>query len=47
MATDETTKDAIVAELRRFFVDDQISEAEAQRRLASIARALSRTGKVE
>lgn len=47
MATDETTKDAIVAELRRFFVDDQIPEAEVQRRLASIARALSRTGKVE
>lgn len=47
MATDETTKDAMVAELRRFFVDDQISEAEMQRKLASIARALSRTGKVE
>lgn len=47
MATDETTKDAIVAEVRRFFINDQISEAEAQRRLASIARALSRTGKLE
>ena len=47
MATDETTKDAMVAELRRFFVDDQIGEAEVQRKLASIARALSRTGKVE
>ncbi|WP_231502023.1 ABC transporter substrate-binding protein [Herbaspirillum sp. RV1423] len=47
MAADETTKDAIVAELRRFFVDDQISEVETQRRLAAIARALSRSGKVD
>ncbi len=42
MATDETTKDAIIAEVRRFFVDDQLSEVAAQRRLVSIARALSR-----
>ena len=47
MATDETTKDAIVAEVRRFFMDDQITEAEAQRRLATVARTLSRTGKNE
>lgn len=40
MATDETTKDAISAEVRRFFMDDHISEAEAQQRLISIARAL-------
>lgn len=45
MATDETTKDAIVAEVRRFFMDEQISVADTQKRLAAIARALSRSGK--
>jgi len=38
MATDETTKDAIVAEVRRYFMDDKMSEIETQRRLAAIAR---------
>ncbi|MBB5390008.1 glucose/mannose transport system substrate-binding protein [Herbaspirillum sp. SJZ102] len=42
MATDETTKDAIIAEVQRFFFDRQGSEEQAQRRLVSIARALSR-----
>jgi glucose/mannose transport system substrate-binding protein len=45
MAADETTKDAIVAEVRRFFMDEHSSERDAQRRLTAIARALSRTGK--
>lgn len=39
MATDETTKDAIVAEVRRYFMDDQITEVATQRRLAAIARS--------
>lgn len=39
MATDETTKDAIVAEVRRYFMDDQITELDTQRRLAAIARS--------
>ncbi|WP_414735692.1 ABC transporter substrate-binding protein [Herbaspirillum chlorophenolicum] len=43
MATDETTKDAIIAEVQRFFLDRQGSEEQAQRRLVSIARALSRS----
>jgi len=38
MATDETTKDAIVAEVRRYFMDDNMSEIDTQRRLAAIAR---------
>ena len=40
MATDETSKDAIVAELHRYFVDDRITPAEAQRRLVALYRAL-------
>lgn len=39
MATDETTKDAIVAEVRRFFMDDNLTEIATQRRLAAIARS--------
>ena len=42
MATDETTKDAIIAEVRRYFMDDSITEADIQRRLSAIARTLSR-----
>ncbi|KAF1046031.1 MAG: putative sugar-binding periplasmic protein [Herbaspirillum frisingense] len=42
MATDETTKDAIVAEVQRFFIDRQITEEQTQKRLAAIARTLSR-----
>lgn len=47
MAADETTKDAIVAEVRRYFLDDQISEADTQRRLAAIARTSPKTDKLE
>jgi len=47
MATDETTKDAISAEVRRFFVDDQVKPEQAQRRLAAIARALSHAEKTD
>jgi len=42
MAADETTKDAIIAEVQRFFLDRNVTEAQAQKRLASIARTLSR-----
>ncbi|HJV71402.1 ABC transporter substrate-binding protein [Ideonella sp.] len=40
MAAGEASKDAIIAELHRFFVDDTISPAEVQRRLATMFRAL-------
>ncbi|MDP9109849.1 MAG: ABC transporter substrate-binding protein [Pseudomonadota bacterium] len=41
MATDEVTKDAIIAEVHRFFMNDQVSVADTQRRLGAIARALT------
>jgi glucose/mannose transport system substrate-binding protein len=45
MATDEASKDAIIAELQRFFADERVAPAEVQRRLAAIFRALpARTG---
>lgn len=40
MATDEPSKDAIIAELHRYFVDERISPADVQRRLAAIFRVL-------
>lgn len=40
MATDETSKDAVIAELHRYFTDDRITPAEAQRRLAALYRVL-------
>jgi glucose/mannose transport system substrate-binding protein len=39
MATDETTKDAMLATVHRFFINDTISVADAQRRLGLIAAA--------
>ncbi|NRR30476.1 carbohydrate ABC transporter substrate-binding protein [Oxalobacteraceae bacterium] len=45
MASDESTKDAIVAEVSRYFNDEQVSAADAQRRLATIVRATSEQGK--
>jgi glucose/mannose transport system substrate-binding protein len=47
MAADETAKDAIVAEVHHYFVDDKMSESDIQRKLASIARSVSKTGKQE
>jgi glucose/mannose transport system substrate-binding protein len=38
MATDETVRDAIVTEVHRYFMDDSLSVADAQRRLGAIAR---------
>jgi glucose/mannose transport system substrate-binding protein len=40
MATDEASKDAIIAEVHRYFVDDAVTAAQAQRRLGAIFRAL-------
>ncbi|HSC80294.1 MAG TPA: ABC transporter substrate-binding protein [Chitinolyticbacter sp.] len=40
MATDEAMKDAIMAQVYRYFVDDQVAATEVQRRLATIVRAL-------
>lgn len=42
MATDEASKDAIISELHRFFVDDQSTPADVQRRLGAMFRVLSR-----
>jgi len=40
MATDEISKDAIIAEVMRFFSDDKIAVTDTQRRLAAISRNL-------
>ncbi|GAC1325037.1 MAG: ABC transporter substrate-binding protein [Collimonas sp.] len=45
MAADETAKDAIVAEVHRYFMDGKMAESDIQRKLANIARSLSKTGK--
>lgn len=46
MAADEVTKNAVIAEVHRYFVDDRVTAAEAQRRLAAVAQAQSmKTGK--
>lgn len=44
MATDEITKDAIIAEVHRYFLDDRIQESDVQQRLGAITRALSKKG---
>ena len=41
MAADEESRDAIIAEVHRYFIDDSVSAADAQRRLAAILRALN------
>ncbi|WP_166104325.1 ABC transporter substrate-binding protein [Duganella aceris] len=38
MASDETSRDAIIAEVHRYFMDDRVPEAEAQRRLGALFR---------
>ncbi|HJU99967.1 MAG TPA: ABC transporter substrate-binding protein [Burkholderiaceae bacterium] len=43
MATDEIVRDAMVAELHRYFLDDGASVADTQRRLAAIARTYTKT----
>lgn len=41
MATDEITKDAMIAEIHQYFLDDKVSTIESQRRLATIARTVT------
>lgn len=38
MALDEASRDAIIAEVHRFFLDDRVPPAQAQRRLAALFR---------
>lgn len=45
MATDEASKDAIIAEVQRYFTDDQASAADTQRRIGAMLQALSKPGK--
>ena len=40
MATDEISRDAMMSEIHRFFMDDQMTVAEAQKRMATMVRAL-------
>jgi len=40
MATDEISKDAIIAEIMRFFSNDSLSVSDTQKRLAAISRTL-------
>ncbi len=44
MATDETSRDAIMGELHRFFMDDGVAVADTQRRLETMARVLTKIG---
>ena len=41
MAASEESRDAIIAEVHRFFVSDSVSAADTQRRLAAIVRTLN------
>ncbi|MCE3262547.1 MAG: carbohydrate transporter substrate-binding protein [Pseudoduganella sp.] len=41
MAADEESRDAIIAEVHRFYVDDGMAPAETQRRLAGLLRTLN------
>jgi glucose/mannose transport system substrate-binding protein len=41
MAADEESRDAIIAELQRFYLDDSQTVAETQRRLAGLLRTLN------
>lgn len=43
MATEEIVRDAIVAEVHRYFLDDNVSVADTQRRLGTIARTFTKT----
>jgi glucose/mannose transport system substrate-binding protein len=41
MAADEESRDAIIAELRRYYMDDSVTPADTQRRLGGILRTLN------
>jgi glucose/mannose transport system substrate-binding protein len=43
MALDEIVRDAIVAEVHRFFLDDTIAVADSARRLGAIGRSAAAT----
>lgn len=43
MASDESSRDAIIAEVQRFFLDDRVPVAEAQRRLGALFRLFNLT----
>lgn len=43
MATEEIVRDAIVAEVHRYFLDDNVTVADTQRRLGTIARTFIKT----
>lgn len=42
MAADETSRDAIISEIHRYFSDDRVTAIETQRRLISTARTLGK-----
>jgi glucose/mannose transport system substrate-binding protein len=44
MATDETSRDTLITELHRYFMDDQITTLEEQSRFVSISRILTKIG---
>ncbi|BCL77330.1 sugar ABC transporter substrate-binding protein [Jeongeupia sp. HS-3] len=44
MATDETLKDAIIAQLHRFYLDEHVPASETQRRIAGLVRTLAVQG---
>ncbi len=44
-AIDESIRDAVVAEVHRFFLDDSIAVADTQRRLAAIGRSIQKIDK--
>jgi glucose/mannose transport system substrate-binding protein len=44
MATDETSRDAIIGEVQRYFMDDTVTAQDTQRRLISVARILTKIG---
>ena len=41
MAADEESRDAIIAEVHRYFIDDSVTGLETQRRLAAILRTFN------
>jgi glucose/mannose transport system substrate-binding protein len=41
MAADEESRDAIIAEVHRFYMDDGVTTADTQRRLAGLLRTLN------
>ena len=42
MATDETSREALIKEIHKYFMDDKASVIETQKRLATIAKVVAR-----